>query len=159
MTDHTETRSISTDCNRPLGSNDLQSIASKLPGARGFRMYRGLRGTIVVLRKKTGAEIAGALAVVLGFAGIAWQTVFVQFNPAAIGVAALVIGVLLVCYSKLSAKNMASDEIFQTGVDRGYEMRDEELRRDGHPHVVDITTRLCSSCQENRVTPAVQAVR
>lgn len=158
MSADTETRSIPTDCNQPLGINDLQRIASKLPGSRGHRMTRGLRGTIVVFRRKTGTEIAGAVAVALGIACIAWQAIIVTFNPAAIGIASLVIGVLLICYKKLAIKNMASDEVFQTGYDRGWEDRDEESRRDAFPHVVDITSRLCSSCQTNRVPPA-QAVR
>jgi hypothetical protein len=144
MSEETETRSIPTVCNSPLGINDLQRIASKLPGARGFRMTRGLRGTIVVLKRRSGTEYAGAASVVLGIAFIAWQAIIVTFNPAAVGIAALVIGVLLICYKKLAIKNMASDEVFQTGYDRGWDDRDEESRRDAHPRVVDISSRLCT---------------
>lgn len=87
---------------------------------RGGSIWINLLGRdwIVRRRKPTKLGIIGTVLGCLGMVGITWGSMQ-KFEPTRIGIAFLIIGITLICYKKLETKNLAADEIYNVGRERG----------------------------------------
>ena len=75
---------------------------------------------VVKRRKATWTGIIGTSLSIAGVIGVAWGSIE-RFNPVAVGIMLVLVGVFLICYKKLETKNLAADEIYRVGYDRGKE--------------------------------------
>jgi hypothetical protein len=116
-------------CNARTSSND-QTLIPRY--ARGGSFWINLFGRdwIVRRRRPTTLGIIGTGLGCLGVMGITWGSIQ-KFDPMRIGIAFLVIGVMLICFKKLETKNLAADEIFNVGRERGEAEGYEMGHRDG----------------------------
>jgi len=83
--------------------------------------------------------------------GLTWGSIL-EFKPERIGIALLILGAMLVCYQKLDRKNLASNEIFNEGRERGEADGYDHGYRDGlvdgrreRPHVIELHPK-CEDC-------------
>ena len=88
------------------------------------------RHWIVRKRKPTLLGTAGAALGGLGVGALVWGNIR-NFEPTRIGVALLIIGVMLICTKCLKAKNLAENEIFNLGRERGEADCYDEYYRQG----------------------------
>lgn len=100
-------------------------------------------------RRPTKLGIIGVTLAVMGVAGLAWGNIE-EFHPERIGIAALVVGVILLCYKQLAIKNLAENAIFNVGRERGeadgYDSGYEDGLKDGErrrPVVVPLPIHTC----------------
>jgi hypothetical protein len=115
-------------------------------------------------RKPTTLGIIGTALACIGVVGLTWGSLD-EFRPERIGIAALLIGVTLICYQRLATKNLAADEIYNVGRERGeadgYEAGYEEGRADGQrsrPFVVPLPVQTCPCCGESMSLQSVGSV-
>lgn len=139
-------------CNARTSSNDATPVPRK---ARGGPLWINLFGRdwIVRRRKPTKLGIIGTVLGCLGVAGITWGSVK-EFDPMRIGITLLIVGTILICFKKLETKNLAADEIYNVGRERGETEGYDEGFRDGvteggrarpRPVVVPLSPR-CPDC-------------
>jgi hypothetical protein len=88
------------------------------------------RDWVVKRSKPTLLGIVGTFITTLGAGGLAWGSL-VNFDPQRLGIALLIVGVTLICYKKLETKNLAADEIYNVGRERGESDGYDEGYRDG----------------------------
>jgi hypothetical protein len=104
-----------------------------------------------------GTTISG-----LGVIGLTWGS-FISFKPDRVGIALVVVGAIIVCYQGLRSKNLAADEIYKTGYDRGREdgydegYEDRGLEHPSVPVVVPLHQR-CTECGNVAGVTAVGSV-
>lgn len=90
------------------------------PRTRGGSIWINLFGKdwIVRRRKPTKLGIIGTFIACLGLGGLAWGSLE-HFDPQRLGIACLIVGITLICFKKLETKNLAADEIYNVGRERG----------------------------------------
>lgn len=92
-----------------------------------------------------------------------------HFDPQRVGIALLNFGVALICFKRLETKNLAADEIFNLGRERGEADGYDEGFRDGveegeksrqRPVVVPMSPRCadCGHCSAQAVPVALDRV-
>lgn len=148
-------------CNARTSSND-QTPVPRI--ARGGRIWINLFGRdwIVRRRKPTTLGIIGAALGATGVSGLAWSS-FNSFRPDLIGIMLVVVGAVVICYKRLETKNLAADEIYNVGRERGeadgYEQgyRDRGLEQPFTPVVVPLPQR-CEHCGHSVGLTAVGSV-
>lgn len=117
-------------------------------------------------RKPTTLGIIGTTIGVLGVIGLTWGSID-SFKPDRVGIALLVVGAIIVCYKRLETKNLAADEIFNVGRERGeadgYKLGYHDGLEDGHktqparPVIVPLHHR-CEDCQNSAAPVSVGGV-
>lgn len=139
-------------CNARTSSND-QTPKPRI--TRGGHIWINLFGRdwIVRRRKPTKLGIIGTTLAALGGIGLVWGSAG-EFRPDRIGIALLLLGAIIVCYKRLETKNLAADEIYNVGRERGEADGYEQGLRDGleegrrshpRPTVVPLHVR-CEAC-------------
>lgn len=142
-------------------SNLLDPCIDEAVGPRGRgprpggHMWVHLWGRDWVVRKPTKLGFIGTALGSLGVVGLGWESVD-HFQPGRVGVMLVIVGAILICYKRLETKNLAADEIYNLGRERGEGDMYDEGYKDGYregvtkgerrrPHVV---ARLphCSNC-------------
>lgn len=125
-------------------------------GQRGGHIWINLFGRdwVVKRSKPTKLGIIGTVLGILGVMSLAWASIE-HYRPDLMGVMLIVIGAILVCYKRLESKNLAADEIFNVGRERGeadgYTMGFRDGFEEGEkarprPVVVPFPTQKCSDC-------------
>ena len=91
-----------------------------IPRPRGGSVWINLLGRdwIVRRRKPTKLGIIGTALGCLGVGGIMWGS-WEDFKPDRVGIAFLMVGITLICFKRLETKNLAADEIYNVGRERG----------------------------------------
>lgn len=104
------------------------------------------------LRKPTKLGIAGTFMGSLGVVSVTWGSIK-HFDPVRVGIVLLIVGVTLMCFQSLKTKNLAADEIYNIGRERGHEDGYEEGYREGmaygerrRPSVVVPMPTRCDDC-------------
>lgn len=138
-------------CNARTSSNDQPLVPRN---ARRGPLWINLFGRdwIVRRRRPTKLGIIGTVLGCLGVGCIIWGNTR-QFDPMRIGIALLIVGTILICFKKLETKNLAADEIYNVGRERGeadgYEMGLKDGRVDGErqrPVIVPFPVQQCPDC-------------
>ena len=122
---------------------------------RGDHLWINMFGRdwVVKRSKPTWLGIVGTFITMLGIGGMVWGTVE-NFDPQRLGIAMLIVGVTLICYKRLETKNLAADEIYNVGLERGQDDGYDQGYRDGleegqktraRMQVVPLSPR-CSDC-------------
>ena len=76
------------------------------------------RDWVVKRSKPTRLGIVGTFITTLGMGGLTWGSIE-HFDPQRLGIACLIVGITLICFKKLETKNLAADEIYNVGRERG----------------------------------------
>jgi|SRR5690349_9709095 len=148
-------------CNARTSSND-QTLKPRI--TRGGHIWINLFGRDWVVRRRrpTLLGVIGTAIGGLGVIGLMWGSL-VSFKPDRVGVALLVVGAIIVCYQGLRSKNLAADEIYKIGYDRGREdgydegYEDRGLEHPAAPVVVPLRQR-CAECGATAGVAAVGSV-
>lgn len=122
---------------------------------RGAHLWINMLGRDWVVKrcKPTWLGIVGTFISTLGLIGLTWGSLD-HFDPQRLGIALLIVGVTLICYKRLETKNLAADEIYNVGRERGETDGYDEGFRDGveegekthqRPVVVPLSPR-CVDC-------------
>jgi hypothetical protein len=121
-----------------------------------YRLKRTLRGGVVVGKRynKTLSGTIGLGALVVGGGFLTWRNIH-DFTPDKLAVVGVIVGVVLLCYSKLERRSRASEETYSLGYDIGYEAGYQEAHKANRPVVVDIQSRRCGNCGSEKVPVAV----
>ena len=88
------------------------------------------RDWVVKRIKPTLLGIVGTFISILGVGGMFWGSLQ-HFDPQRVGIALLIVGVTVICFKRLETKNLAADEIFNLGRERGEADGYDEGYRDG----------------------------
>jgi hypothetical protein len=83
------------------------------------------------VRKPTKLGFIGTLLGSLGVVCIVWGSVE-AFDPVRVGIGLFLAGVILVCFKELRTQNLAADEIFNIGRERGEADVYDEAYREGY---------------------------
>lgn len=119
------------------------------------------RDWVVKRRKPTLLGIIGTTLFGLGVGGLAWGSVD-HVQPDRIGIAAVVLGAVVICYKRLETKNLAADEIYKVahnrGLEEGYDegYRDRGLEQPIRPVLVPL--HRCSNCGSSPALTPVGSV-
>lgn len=149
-------------CNARTSSNDQTPIPRQ---ARGGHIWINLFGRdwIVRRRRPTKLGIIGTLTGCLGVIGLAWGNKD-DFRPDLLGILFIVLAVMVICYKRLEAKNLAADEIYNVGRERGetdgYEQGYEDGLQQGRkerPHVIELYPK-CVDCGQPAAQQSVGSV-
>lgn len=158
--------------------NSLPSFRDRgsVPRSRpwGEPIWISLFGRDWVVKKPTKLGFAGSFMGSLGVVCIVWGSVE-SFDPLRIGIAMFVAGVILVCFKELKAylkelrtMNLAADEIYNIGRERGEAETYDEAYKEGYqegmthgerrrPHVVAPLPK-CPSCGTSTALHSVASV-
>lgn len=148
-------------CNARTSSNDQTLIPRK---ARGGHIWINLFGRDWVVRRRrpTLLGVIGSALGGLGVIGLTWGSL-ISFKPDRVGIALAAVGAIIICYQGLRTKNLAADEIYKTGYDRGREdgydegYEDRGLEHPASPVVVPLYSR-CTDCGNSAAVTAVGSV-
>jgi hypothetical protein len=112
-------------------------------------------------RRPTKLGIIGTALAALGGGGLTWGTVD-EFQPERFGILFLIIGIGIIGFQKLERRNLASNEIYNTGRERGEADGYDQGYRDGlidgernRPVVVPFPGR-CQHCGHDRQPAAAE---
>jgi hypothetical protein len=139
-------------------------VGGSVPRKRRGPVWINLLGRDLIVNRPSKLGIAGTLAGSLGVVCIVWGSVEV-FDPVRVGVVLFLAGVISICFDKLRSslrelrtRNLAADEIYKIGYERGQEESYEEGRADGYREgmingerrhsqvVVPFTRQKCTDC-------------
>ena len=104
----------------------------RVRGPRQGHLWINLLGRdwIVKRRKPTWLGVVGTFTAGLGVIGLTWGSLK-NFDPQRLGIACLIVGITLICFKKLETKNLAADEIYNVGRERGESDGYDEGYREG----------------------------
>lgn len=134
-TQHTDRdQTVTTSLRNPLAS---ETDKRSRPLRRGEHIWIHVLGRDWVVKKPTKLGIAGTIMGSLGVGCIIWGSVKL-FDPLKIGSVLFIAGVILICFKRLEEqhgrleeKNLAADEIFNLGRERGESDAYEDGYKDG----------------------------
>jgi len=137
------------------------------PLRRGGPIWINLFGRDWVVRKPTKLGFTGTAMGSLGVVCVVWGSVQ-AFDPVRVGVGLFLAGVILMCFKDLRTQNLAADEIFNIGRERGEADVYDEAYKEGYeegmamgerrrPHVVAPLPQ-CPSCGTTTALRSVASV-
>lgn len=92
----------------------------RVRGPRQGHLWINLLGRDLIVKRcrPTWLGVVGTFTAGLGVIGLTWGSLK-NFDPQRLGIACLIVGITLICFKKLETKNLAADEIYNVGYERG----------------------------------------